>query len=245
MTAGLDRLIAAIDGTWPSAETRDLGPVTLRRGAGGGNRVSAATVRGEVTGDDIEAAETAMEEMGQTPLFMIRPGDEALDAMLEERGYATRDTSIIYVCPPDRLCDTPIPRVTVLHVEAPLAIMREIWARGGIGPDRLAVMERAKGSKTYMLGRLKDKPGGVAFGAIHDGIAMIHAVEVEPPRRRMGMAGWFMRSAAFWARDTGADTLSVICTEANTGANALYTSLGMEPVGQYHYRYRPTDPTRQ
>jgi hypothetical protein len=45
-----------------------------------------------------------------------------------------------------------------------------------------------------------------------------------------------MRAAAFWAQEQGAQTLSVICTKANAGANGLYQTLGMAIVGEYHYR---------
>ena len=43
--------------------------------------------------------------------------------------------------------------------------------------------------------------------------------------------------AARWARTQGATHMAVLCTKANEGANALYTSLGLEVVGQYHYRF--------
>jgi len=64
----------------------------------------------------------------------------------------------------------------------------------------------------------------------------VHALEVLPQHRRHGLGNWAMRAAAFWARENGADTLSVICTKANDGANGLYRALGMEIVGEYHYR---------
>lgn len=142
----------------------------------------------------------------------------------------------IYACPTDHLTDTPISRVTVFLTPEPLAIMREIWANGGIGPQRVAVMERAQGPKTGLLLRHSDQPAGTGFVAIYDGVAMVHALEILPDHRRQGLGGWAMRTAAFWARDNGADTLSVICTKANTGANGLYHALGMEIVGEYHYR---------
>ena len=230
-----------IDGTWPAASYRAQGPLTLREGQGGGSRVSAATIEGDFGETDLNAAESAMREMGQREIFQIREGQAALDAALESRGYAVLDPVTIYSCATEALCDIPIPRVTVLHCWEPLAIMREIWAAGGIGPERLAVMGRAKGPKTGMLGRLNDKPGGVAFAAIHEGVAMVHAVEVVPFQRRSGMGRWFMRSAAFWARDNGAETLTVMCTDANTPANGLYASLGMAVVGHYHYRHRPME----
>ncbi len=213
-----------------------LGPFKLREGQGGGSRVSAASRVGEVTGTDISAAETAMLDMGQKRVFCLWPGDEGLDAQLAERGYDILDPVNIYSCPVHALTDIPIPRVTVFSIWEPLAIMREIWAQGGIGPARLAVMARAPGPKTGLLMRHNDHPAGTGFVAIHDGIAMVHAVEILPQHRRQGLGQWAMRAAAFWALDNGAHTLSVICTKANVGANGLYTSLGMEIVGEYHYR---------
>lgn len=235
------RLYEVIDGTWPAAEVRRQGPFFLRRGDGGGQRVSAATAIGLVTPADIETAEDAMLSMGQPRLFQIRAGDEALDETLAARGYAIVDPVNLYVAPVDALATRRPPPVTAFCVWEPLAIQIDIWAKGGIGPGRLAVMHRAKGPKTSILGRLNDHPGGTAFVAIHDGVAMIHALEVLPHQRKQGMAGWFMRLAAFWSRDHGATHLAVVCTQANTAANALYASLGMALVGQYHYRKHPDD----
>jgi len=199
--------------------------------------VSAASPVGPVTGADIAAAEAAMLAMGQRRIFCLRPGDEALDAQLAERGYDILDPVNIYVCPVTRLTDLPVPRVTVFAIWEPLAIMREIWAQGGIGPERVAVMERAEGPKTGLLLRQNDHPAGAGFVAMQTGIAMVHALEILPDHRRRGLGQWAMRAAAHWALDNGADRLSVMCTKANTGANALYRSLGMEHAGEYHYRH--------
>ncbi len=230
---------AVCDNTWPAAATQAMGPFTLRDGQGGGSRVSATTVSGAFTSAELDAAEAAMRASGQRMIFQIRDGQEALDDAVAARGYEVFDPVNIYACPAEALCDIPLPRVRVLDVWEPLALMREIWANGGIGPERLAVMARARGPKTGFLGRLSDKPAGVAFAAIHEGTAMVHAVEVVPDFRRQGMGQWFMRGAALWTRAQGGHELSVICTQANVAANALYTSLGMNHVGQYHYRGLP------
>lgn len=235
------RLFAVIDGTWPAARFVTLGPWTLRDGQGGGKRVSAASTDQEVTSEEIGMAEAGMADLGQPPLFMIREGQEALDSTLEARGYGVIDPSVAYAIPAAELDDRPIPRVTVLPHWEPLAIAREIWAEGGIGPARVAVMERAKGPRVALLGRHADKPAGVAYVAVHDGVAMLHALEILPHQRRKGMGQWMMRAAAHWARANDADLLSVICTRANAGANALYASLGMGRVGSYHYRHLPEE----
>ncbi len=229
-------LFEVVDHTWPAAEYSDCGPFTLRRGLGGGGRVSAATANGPARESDLARAEEAMRDMGQIPLFMIRDRDAELDRQLAARGYEAFDAVNIYVCPARDLTDIPIPRVTCFVIWEPLAIIREIWQGGGIGAARQDVMVRAKGPKTALLLRHNDKPGGAGFCAIHRGVAMVHAVEILPHQRRQGLGKWLMRKAAFWAVENGADTLAVICTKRNEGANALYRSLGMTLAGEYHYR---------
>lgn len=221
------------EATWPPARVWRQDGWTLRDGQGGGKRVSAATRA--APGADIAAAEAAMRAMGQAPLFMLREGEADLDKALADRGYAQIDPVNAYACPIGQLTDRPIPPVTAFAIWEPLAIMKEIWAQGGIGPARRAVMERAA-HKTAIFGRWNERPGGVAFAAIHAGFCMVHAVEVLPAQRRNGLAAWMMRRAAFWAADEGAHSIAVLCTKANTGANALYSSLRMDVVGQYHYR---------
>ena len=65
---------------------------------------------------------------------------------------------------------------------------------------------------------------------------MVHALEILPHQRRQGLGRWMMRGAAIWAAEQGAQTMAVLCTCDNAGANALYCGLGMDPAGGYHYR---------
>ena len=229
-----------LEATWPAATRTKLGPFTLRDGQGGGSRVSAATLDGGGAGlpsaDQLAQAEAGMDALGQKRIFQIRPGQEAFDADLQARGYAARDETRLWSCPVGLLCDREIPRVTTFCVWQPLAIQREIWVEGGIGPARLAVMERVTGPKTAILGRREDKPAAAAFVALHEGRAMLHALEVRPAHRRHGMGEWMMRQAAIWARDHGASELCLLATTANRPANALYARLGMQQGDGYHYR---------
>jgi GNAT superfamily N-acetyltransferase len=233
-------LFEAIDATWPAAAFIERGPWTLREGQGGGKRVSAATARQAVSEHDVDAAEKAMHLLDQQPLFMLRSSDKVLDGMLAARGYRIIDPVEILCCDIDRLTDRPIPPVTAFTIWEPLAIMEEIWAQAGIGAARLAVMHRAK-VKTAVFARWNQKPAGTAFIAVHEGIAMVHAVEVLSEHRRQGVAGWIMRQAAFWARNRGAQCMAVLCTKDNAGALQLYNGLGFERAGEYHYRYNPKD----
>lgn len=238
MTLSAASLYDICAATWPAARTFDRGAWTLRDGQAGGKRVSAATATAAVSAADIADAEAAMREMGQTPLFMIRKGEAALDDLLDGLGYAVVDPVNIYTLPIARLTDVPLPPVTAFCIWEPLAIMREIWATGGIGPARIAVMERAE-TKTGILARWQEKPAGTGFAAVEDGVCMVHAVEVLPHQRRMGVAGWIMRAAAFWGQAQGAHTIAVLCVEENTAANRLYEGLGFSVTGRYHYRQHP------
>ena len=238
MTTDAATLFQAIDATWPAARQFALGPWVLRDGQGGGKRVSAATASQPVDAEAVALGEVGMRALDQSPLFMIRDADEALDRMLEQRGYKIVDPVAVLTCPIARLTDRPVPPVTTFVVWEPLAIMAEIWAQGGIGPERLDVMRRAK-TKTASLARNNQKPAGTAFVAVHGGIAMVHAVEVLTAHRRQGIAGWIMRQAAFWAEAQGATEMAVLSTKANTGALRLYSGLGFETAAQYHYRHNP------
>ncbi|MCW8843632.1 MAG: GNAT family N-acetyltransferase [Rhodobacteraceae bacterium] len=229
-------LYDVIDATWPAAATSDCGPFRIRDGKGGGKRVSAATVQGAFETADIAAAEDAMRALGQVSLFQIREGDEALDRALEARGYEVIDPVTIYAAKATDIATELPPRTAAIQAWEPLQIMREIWAEGGIDAARVDVMFRADEPKTGFVSRWQDKPAGASFCAMHEGISMVHAIEILPFQRRQGVGRWLMRRAAYWTLDHGGHTLSVICTRQNAAANGLYTSLGMSVVGQYHYR---------
>ena len=236
MMPDIETLYGVVEATWPAASTATLGPWTLREGAGGGKRVSAATARRPVNSGDLPAAENAMRAMGQVPLFMLRAGEGALDALLATEGYAVIDPVNIWACPIATLGAAPPPHLTAYSLWEPMAIQRDIWAAGGIGPGRWAVMERSTCPKTSLFGRDTNRPAATGFVAIHDGIAMVHALEVLAAHRRRSLGRHLMIEAALWAARQGASHVSVICTRANQGANALYASLGLTLVGEYHYR---------
>ncbi len=233
------KLYAVIDGTWPPVAKRAVGPWTIRVDGKGGSRVSAATVEGAFGDDDILEAERAMRDVGQTPLFMIREGEDQLDGALAARGYVIKDPVNLYAAPIAEIATERPPAVTAFTVWPPLAAQAEIWAAGGIGQGRLDVMDRAWQPKTTILGRINDRPAGTVFVGIAADCAMIHALEVAKEHRRQGLAAHLTRAVAFWAQAQGAAFLTLVTTQANPGANALYTSLGMTLVGQYHYRILP------
>jgi GNAT superfamily N-acetyltransferase len=64
----------------------------------------------------------------------------------------------------------------------------------------------------------------------------LHALEVPVALRRQGAARNILGRAASWAGEQGATRLALAVTAANGPARALYGSVGMRAVGEYHYR---------
>lgn len=234
-----DRLFSALDATWPAAGIVEREGWRLRRGEGGGRRVSAATRPPGATGEpDIAVAEAAMEGWGQRPLFMLRDGDGAMDATLAAAGYDKVDETSFYLIEAAALLDDQSETARIIRGAGPIAMIEEIWAKGGVGPERLAVMARAAGPKSYMIGRLADRPVSVAFVAVDGDIAMVHALETLERARRRGAARMLLSGAARFAQENGARWLALAVTDRNVAASALYRGLGMTVAGRYHYRER-------
>ena len=226
-------VMAALDATWPAQATYMQDGWVLREGAGGGKRVSAAS---PLSGDaPIAMAEDWMRARGHAPLFRLGAADSAIDATLTGRGYQMLDPTRIYAGAVADCARKP-GHVQLFDIWPPLAIMRDIWDGGGIGPARLAVMARAPAPKTGFVARIEDRAAGVAFCAVHKGIAMVHAIEVLPHMRRKGVGRLVVQGAAWWAQAQGAAVLALAVTDANKGACALYEQLGLQVCARYHYR---------
>lgn len=227
-----EAFLQAMEATWPPARDWREGAFRLRDGLGGGKRVSAATVEGDWTGADLDRLEAAPE-----PLVLIREGDERLDRALEARGWRIVDPIVAYSAPVAAL-RAELPPLSAFAHWPPLRMAESIWAEGGIGPARLQVMERVKEPKAALLARQGERSAGVAFVAARGDHAMLHALEVRPVLRRQGVGETLMRAAANWAVEQGAERLSLVVTERNAAARSLYDRLGMDRVGQYHYRMK-------
>lgn len=233
----MNPLLAVVDATWPAAALHRAGPWLIREGRGGGQRVSAATAEGDWTGDDIALAERRQSDLGQSSLFLVRDGEDRLDAALDARGYRIHDPVLFRAAPVEAIA-APAPPLSAFPHWPPLAIARDLWAEGHISPARLAVMERAEGPRTAILARSADRSAGIAYVALAGEDAMLHALHVLPEFRRQGSAVNIMRTAARWAQDHGAKRISVAVAQANGAANALYASIRMPIVGHYNYRVR-------
>lgn len=224
----------ALEASWPAASQTLEGPFVWREGADGGSRVSAATTHAQPDAEALDKIEQRFAEANRDALFQIRDGDDALDALLADRGYAVVDPTVCLTAPVDTF-DAFNADVTYTSWP-PVAAQKTIWQAGGIGMARLNVMDRVTIPKTTVLARDGEAPAGTAFVAVSGSVAVLHALEILTEHRRRGLARAVMSHAASWAKENGGTTLAVLVTRANAEALALYSSLGMHDVGHYHYR---------
>lgn len=236
-----DRAVAlAFETTWPAPEQVRAGGFIVGRGFGAGGRVSSARKAApDWTEADLDAAEALHAQWQQPALFRVSDGDLALRQALALRGYAPAIPTAIMACDIGPLAEGPIPPVTTFAVWQPLAIQRDIWAAGNISAPRQQIMDHVTLPKTSILGRVTDRAAGAAFVAAEGEVAMIHAIEVLPPFRRMGLAGWILRQAAQWGQSVGAKRLVLAVGRGNDNAVALYGKMGFRLLGGYDYWQKP------
>ena len=177
-----------------------------------------------------------MAALGQAPLFQVRDGQDALDAALAAKGYRVGWPTVGLVAEISALEGTE--PMNAFPCAAPLKRALEIWDAGEIGPARLAVMARVERPKTYLMGRVKDRPAGAAFVACDGEIAMLHALEVADEWRRCGVGRAMTARAGEWAAIQGARWLALLVTEANAAARGLYGQMGFTEAARYHYRHK-------
>ncbi len=232
------RLLRAMDITWAPAEIRRVGPWALRRGLDGGKRVSAATSDSPVSEAEIDQAEAEMAKMGQVATFMLRKSADALDRQLAARGYSVVDPVLLFAAPLETIAAIKAAPLDAIPSDTPLAMMEELWLETGFGPERIDVMRRTKGPKAHMFSRFRDAPAGCAFVALDGEVAMLHALTVRPEYRHQGVARRILGRAAVWAQQNGAKDLALATTSENLPARKLFSGIGMQIVGKYHYRMR-------
>jgi GNAT superfamily N-acetyltransferase len=222
-------LAAAAEATWPPRAVRHVGAFTLRDGGGGGQRVSAATAGDGWT----PAALDALLADDGPALFRVAAGQQTLDRALQDRGFVARDATLAYVMahgrpdPGDPDCAWP-----------PAPDVAALWALGGIGAERLAVMDRVTGPRAALVCRDRGRPVAVGFAAVHGDWVILHALFAAPAARRRGHGRAILNAAGAFGAAQGATRTGLLVTAANAGARALYARAGMAEAGGYHYRQR-------
>lgn len=236
-----DRLRAALAASWPAVEQADIGGFRIGRSAAReiGLLDGTACALGPWDADDLAAAIARAGAWGQPAAFHVTDDQQSLRSTLEAQGFALRKDLQIMAAPVGALTDQPLPPVTAFALWPPLAIQRDLWSEALIPPDQQAVMARVGIPHAALLGRVRDRAAGVGFVAVDGPVAVVHALQTVPGLRRLGVAGWMLRQAGFWAAEQGAEQLVLMVERDNQPAIALARGLGFRDLSGLGLLARP------
>jgi N-acetylglutamate synthase len=160
-----------------------------------------------------------------------------LDAELGERGWPADQHTQVLVARLDALAavDGSAVEVATTPDDAWLALYR--GGRGLTEPARSLLTRHD--TVAFASLRLDGRTVAVGRGAVDDGWLGVMAVEVEPGRRRRGLAAAVMAALWQWGAQREAQRGYLQVSADNAPAIALYTKLGYWVHHDYHYRREP------
>ncbi|MEY7976156.1 GNAT family N-acetyltransferase [Streptomyces pilosus] len=165
---------------------------------------------------------------------------ELLCAELEARGWVREVTAELWVGPLAPVADLGgEPSEVVLSREADEAWLAR-YRRKGVSEVALRVL--SGGPSVWFAtvpGDDADAPAAIGRCVVDGRWAGFAAVEVDPARRRQGLATTVMAALARRALDEGASAAWLQVEEDNAGARALYGRMGFAAHHAYHHYRAP------
>ncbi|MCZ0209198.1 GNAT family N-acetyltransferase [Streptomyces sp. UMAF16] len=238
---------------WPPVESEPLGDWELRAAAGFTRRANSALPLGG-PGLGLDAALDAVRrwygERGLPARVQTATGaegtQELLCAELERRGWVREVTAEVWTGALAPVADRAGGEGVALSRTADEAWLAR-YRRKGVSEVALRVLH---GGPSVWFATVPGAGGGEPPAAIGrcvvDGRwAGFAAVEVDPARRREGLATEVMAALARRALDEGASAAWLQVEADNEGARALYRALGFLPHHAYHHYRAPEAPTAQ
>ncbi|MEU3946376.1 GNAT family N-acetyltransferase [Streptomyces sp. NPDC029526] len=254
-------LARASSRAWPPVESERLGDWELRAAAGGdGGRRAGFTRRansvlplgdpGVPLDEALDAVRRWYARRGLPAYVQTATGaqgtQELLAAELERRGWVREVTAEVWVGALAPLADLP---VDPAGVELSRTVDRRWLARyGRKGVDEVALRVLGGGPSVWFAtvpgapspaGDGPDAPAAIGRCVVDGRWAGFAAVEVDPARRRQGLATAVMTALARRALDEGASAAWLQVEEDNTAARQLYAGLGFTVHHAYHHHRAP------
>ncbi|MGW5971424.1 GNAT family N-acetyltransferase [Streptomyces sp. NPDC055186] len=254
--ASYEELARVAARAWRPVESERLGDWELRAAAGFTRRANSVLPLGD-PGVPLDEALTAVRrwyaDRGLPAYLQTATGaagtQERLCAELERRGWVREVTAELWIgglAPIADLTDLADPADpaggsgVVLSREADEAWLRR-YRRGGVSEVALQVLH---GGPSVWFASVPGESAPAAIGrCVVDGRwAGFAAVEVDPARRRRGLATAVMAVLARRALDEGASAAWLQVEEDNVEARALYDRMGFATHHTYHHYRAPGSP---
>ena len=240
--------------SWPALETIEDDGWLLRFSGGYTQRASSATVLRAGSTDRLAARVAACEEAyrarGLPPIFRLVSfaGAEALDALLEARGYRRHDESLVMTLPAIG-AEGPGAgegrggsqgEVVALDLEAWLPLYERMNGKdAGQRAQHRALLEAIPGRRFLAALSGCAGPAAVGLAVVEGGWAGVFDVAADPAQRGQGLGGRLMTGMLGWAAGAGASGAYLQVLIANTPAVRLYQRLGFVEAYRYGYRTAP------
>lgn len=246
--ADLERLMAQ---GWPALEQAGLGDWLLRAAGGFTRRANSVLAVGEpglpVT-QAVERCEAWYRQRGLPPLFQLAlpDGTDAasvpLGARLLDLGYRAQNRTLVMTA-------------AAAGVPAPSARAPAVAVRAELTADWLAAYGRQRhvvpgvtervltGSRQQLFASTRDDRGqvtGVARMSVSPGWAGLHALWVEPARRRDGLGQALISALVLGARAGTLPSVYAQVEQSNPAALRLFEGLGFTTHHAYCYLGPPS-----
>ncbi|MEU2064286.1 GNAT family N-acetyltransferase [Streptomyces sp. NPDC013455] len=235
---------------WRPVESERLGEWELRAAAGFTRRANSVLPLGDPD-RPLDAALDAVRrwyrERGLPAYVQTATGaegtQELLCAELERRGWVREVTAVVWTGALAPVADRAEGAGVVLSRTADEAWLAR-YRRTGVSEVALRVL--GTGPSVWFAsvpGAGAGEPPAAIGRCVVDGRwAGFAAVEVDPGRRRQGLAGEVMAALARRALDEGASAGWLQVEADNEGGRALYRALGFLPHHAYHHYRAPEEP---
>lgn len=239
----LDRLA---DQGWPALERETLGSWTLRAAGGVTQRANSVLATGEVPdiGVAVDAAERWYRARSLPAVLQVSPASSPLLASeLADRGYREHSQTAILVAERAVVAGAAaaVPESTMATSPPPgwLDTWWSVDGRGGESERRTVEGILAGGPALYASAGAPGRPDAVARLALVGEWGGLYAVATRPAARRRGLARALTGALAAAAEAHGVEHLWLQVLSGNSGAIALYESLGFAPASHYAYWVAP------
>ncbi|MGW0881169.1 GNAT family N-acetyltransferase [Streptomyces sp. NPDC002671] len=233
---------------WRPVESERLGEWELRAADGFTRRANSVLPLGD-PGLPLDAALAAVRrwygERGLPALVQTATGaedtQELLCAELERRGWVREMSAGVWIGGLAPVADRAEGSGVVLSREVDEAWLAR-YQRKGVSEVALRVL-RAGPSVWFAAvpGAEGEPPAAIGRCVVDGRWAGFTTVEVDPRRRRQGLATEVMAALARRALDEGASAAWLQVEADNEAAHGLYTALGFERHHAYHYYREPGD----
>ncbi|SOD83970.1 Acetyltransferase (GNAT) family protein [Streptomyces sp. Ag109_G2-15] len=245
---------------WRPVESERLGEWELRAAGGFTRRANSVLPLGD-PGLGLDAALEAVRrwygERGLPAYVQTATGaegtQELLGAELERRGWVREVTAELWIGALAPVADRAEGAGVVLSREADEAWLARYQRKGmtevalrvlGWGSPRSSEAESGGGPSVWFAtvpGAPGEPPAAIGRCVVDGRWAGFAAVEVDPARRRQGLATEVMAALARRALDEGASAAWLQVEDDNAAARALYADLGFAPHHAYHHYRAPEE----